>query len=234
MPTRTRHTVHRLRKPIGATRRHVVLIALCAVVTVAASFHPLAANARTPVPRRQADPTASGVVRFQVGEQFDYDVRFGRWKVGRGSMHLVGIDTVRGVPVWHAVLAIRGKVSFFSVNDTLESWFDMQTLSSHRFRQYLEEGSRERVKLVEMFPGRGMFREDDQPERVGVRDPLDETSFLYYVRSIPRPTFKSKGLFGEGGKAEVWLTDDSSRAMVQLKTSLPVGSISLQLTGWTK
>jgi hypothetical protein len=46
---------------------------------------------------------------------------------------------------------------------------------------------------------------------------------------VVRPIFQSKGIFGQNGRAEVWLTDDSRRYMVRLETSLAFGSISLQL-----
>jgi hypothetical protein len=37
-------------------------------------------------------------------------------------------------------------------------------------------------------------------------------------------------LFGQGGKAEVYLTDDAARTLVMLKSSVPVlGSLSLEL-----
>ncbi|HYW51260.1 MAG TPA: DUF3108 domain-containing protein, partial [Gemmatimonadaceae bacterium] len=46
---------------------------------------------------------------------------------------------------------------------------------------------------------------------------------------VIQPIIKAKGLFSEGGKAQVWLTDDSARVMVQMKSSLPVGSLNLYL-----
>jgi len=46
---------------------------------------------------------------------------------------------------------------------------------------------------------------------------------------VVQPTFKSKGLFSKNGRAEVWLTDDSRRLLVQMKSSLPIGSLNLYL-----
>jgi hypothetical protein len=46
---------------------------------------------------------------------------------------------------------------------------------------------------------------------------------------VVQPTFKSKGLFSKNGHAEVWLTDDSRRLLVQMKSSLPIGSLNLYL-----
>ena len=47
---------------------------------------------------------------------------------------------------------------------------------------------------------------------------------------VVRPIIKTKGLFSEGGEAEVYFTDDERRIMVQMRSRVPVvGSISLHL-----
>jgi hypothetical protein len=44
-----------------------------------------------------------------------------------------------------------------------------------------------------------------------------------------RPEIKTNGIFSQNGHAELWLADDSTRTVLQLKTSLKFGSISLRL-----
>ena len=46
---------------------------------------------------------------------------------------------------------------------------------------------------------------------------------------VLHPTIKAKGVFGEGGQAEIWLADDSSRIMLQMKSKLKIGSLNLYL-----
>jgi uncharacterized protein DUF3108 len=46
---------------------------------------------------------------------------------------------------------------------------------------------------------------------------------------VVRPIIKTKGMFSEGGHAEVWFTDDSVRTMVQMKSQLKIGSLNLYL-----
>jgi len=48
---------------------------------------------------------------------------------------------------------------------------------------------------------------------------------------VVQPTItNASGLFGQGGKAEVYFTDDAARTLVMLKSSVPVlGSLSLEL-----
>ena len=46
---------------------------------------------------------------------------------------------------------------------------------------------------------------------------------------VLHPTIKAKGVFGEGGQAEIWLTDDSTKMMLQMKSKLKIGSLNLYL-----
>ena len=50
---------------------------------------------------------------------------------------------------------------------------------------------------------------------------------------VLHPTIKAKGVFGEGGQAEIWLADDSTRAMLQMKSKLKIGSLNLYLKKMT-
>ena len=216
-------------------------------------------------------PPNAAKVPFAVGERLEYEVRFGSLKVGNGSMEVRDVVDVRGRPSWHTVFAYSGAVAFYKVNDRHESWFDVETLSSRRFHQDIDEGSYERKRRFEIFPERGMFKENDKPEEPTVQQPLDDASFLYFVRTLPldvgkeyvfpryfkaagnpvkirvlrketvkvpagtfntvvlQPTFQSKGMFSENGRAEVYITDDASRMMVQLKSKLSIGSLNLYL-----
>ena len=47
---------------------------------------------------------------------------------------------------------------------------------------------------------------------------------------VIQPIIKSKGIFSENGRAEIWLSDDKDRVMVQMRVRLKVATISLQLT----
>ena len=51
-----------------------------------------------------------------------------------------------------------------------------------------------------------------------------------YPTVVVRPTIPARGLFAEGGEAELWFTDDARRILVQLKTKFAGFSLSLSLT----
>lgn len=222
-----------------------------------------------------ADEQVTQTVPFGVGERLEYDVKFGAIKAGRGIMEVRGIETIRGRPAYHTYFEVRGGIPFFRVKDIFQSWIDTATLSSLRFVQDQDEGPKERARRYEIYPDQQIFREyvkgegEDQPS---VANPLDDGSFLYFIRTIPlevgrtytfnryfrpdrnpvtikvvrrervkvpagtfdaivlQPQIKTKGIFGEDGHAEVWLSDDENRIMLQMKSDLAIGSLNLYLT----
>jgi hypothetical protein len=190
-------------------------------------------------------------------------------------MLLAGIDTVRGQATWRAIFTIRGGTFFFHVRDSTVSWFDTATLSSLRFVQHIHEGRYEADRDYQIYPERATYVRDDRPESPSVHEPLDDASFLYFLRSVPldvghtytfdryfqpegnpivirvlrreqvtvpagtftaivvQPQFKTPGIFSEKGHAEVWLADDSTHMMLQLKSGLSFGSLNLYLTRYS-
>lgn len=74
------------------------------------------------------------------------------------------------------------------------------------------------------------FKPDRNPVRVTVvrreriRVPAGE-----FDAFVLQPSIKAKGIFAENANAEVWISDDDSRVMLQMKTRLPFGAVSFQL-----
>ena len=58
------------------------------------------------------------------------------------------------------------------------------------------------------------------------------TNYLLRNEEI-RTIIKARGVFSEDGRAEIWLTDDDRRLMVQMKSHMKVGSLSLFLRSYT-
>jgi hypothetical protein len=243
-----------------ASRTRRLAAALCLVASASGSQPPA------------DDPVLPPVSRpFTTGELLDYEVKFGFVPVGSGSMEVAGTDDVRGHPSTHVVFKIKGGTFLYRVNDRMESWFDPQRFESRRFWQDISEGSYKRKRRFEIFPERQRFQQDEQEEEASVAAPLDDASFLYFVRTIPlevgktyefaryfqpesnpvrirvlrrervevpagkfdavviQPLIKSKGIFSEKGEALIWLTADSTRTMLQMRSRLSFGSLSLHL-----
>ena len=122
---------------------------------------------------------------FSVGERADYDVKFGILHVGGGSMEVSDVQSLRGKDVWHTIFRFKGGTIFYHVNDVFESWFDKDSLSSLRFAQHLEEGGKVRNRDYVIYPDRAVFQLNDKPEQPSVSNPLDDGSFLFFVRTLP-------------------------------------------------
>ena len=216
-------------------------------------------------------------VPFGPGERMEYEVKFGVLRVGQAHMEVVALDNLRGRPAWHTAFWVQGGNFMYRVNDVYESWMDAETLSSLRFVQELEEGGKDTERRFEIYPERSIFIQTSkkpQKEEPSVSQPLDDGSFLYFLRTIPlevgqtydfnryfrpdrnpvrikvlrkekikvpagtfdaivvQPIIKTKGIFSENGHAEVWLSDDERRIMLQLKSKLSFGSLNLYLKSY--
>ena len=190
-------------------------------------------------------------------------------------MLLAGTDTVRCLTAWRAIFTISGGTFFFRVRDSTVSWFDTATLSSLRFVQHIREGRYRADRDYQIYPERATYARNDQPEVPSVREPLDDASFLYFLRTVPlevghtyqfnryfqpegnpiiikvvrrervtvpagtfnaivvQPQITTPGIFSKKGHAEVWLADDSTHRMLQLKSGLSFGSLNLYLTSYS-
>jgi len=208
---------------------------------------------------------------WAIGERLTYNAKINFLNVGQGVMTVESVDTLRGRTVFHTTFRVRGRMLFFKVNDSYESWFDTTTLSSVRYKQDINETSYKSNRVFEFFPERASFSENGKPEEPSVAEPLDDGSFVYFIRTIPlalgetyefnryfrpdrnpvkikvlrkerlkvpagefdavviQPIIKTKGLFSENGKAEIWIADDSTRRMLAMKSGLPVGTLHLEL-----
>lgn len=251
---------------------------LLGVVLVAALEHldaEVDATVAAPPAVTLARPSApSAQVRdypWDIGEKLTYDAKINFLKVGTGVMTVESIDTLRGHEVFHTSFSVRGRMLFFSVRDRYESWFRTANLASIRYIQDIDEGSYEAKREYEFYPDRATFSENGKPEEPSVEEPLDEGSFIYFVRSVPlevgetyefnryfkpdrnpvqlkvlrkerikvpagqfdaivvQPIIKTKGLFSDKGKAEIWIADDSTRVMLAMKSGLPFGTLHLEL-----
>ena len=77
------------------------------------------------------------------------------------------------------------------------------------------------------------FRPDRNPVQIRVlRRERVKVPAGTYETIVIQPVIKSKGIFSEKGHAEMWLTDDSRRLLVQMKTDLSIGSLNLYLRGY--
>lgn len=126
-------------------------------------------------------------VPFGPGEHMSYMVKLGIFEVGEGYMSVQGLDTIRGHPTYHLTMYIEGGIPMYHLEDKFESWLDARKLVSRRFRQDQQEGGWERYRQFEFFPEEARFERADVEDsgELPNREPLDDISFVYFVRSLP-------------------------------------------------
>ena len=131
----------------------------------------------TPLAQSEPDRTP-----FQVGERFTYDAKINSIKAGTALIAIEGLETVRGVATFHTIFDVRGRVLFKKFANHYESWFDTTTLVTMRHYQKTDDLD----KHYEFFPAKKIYiKNNDGIENPSVSMPLDESSFLYYLRSLP-------------------------------------------------
>ena len=241
-------------------RTWTFLTAFAAVAGTTAAARPQVAAARHP---------------FGTGERAEYQVRLGGVSVGSGSVEVVGIETVQGVPTFHARTRISGGIPLARVDDRYESWIDTEGIFSRRFVQDVHEVRYRRQRAYDFDVARRTWRRTDGSDDTGVMptdEPLDDLSFMYYARTLPlkvgdqyrltryfkesgnpvvlhvvrketvtvpagrfntvvvQPSIRTSGLFGEGGRAEIYFSDDDRHIPVLIKSRVPlVGSLTMSL-----
>lgn len=121
---------------------------------------------------------------FLVGEELQYSAKLGFLRLGTGKIAVVGIDTVRGEATYNFRFTLEGGNALYRLNSVLESWTRVDDLKSLRFRQDItERGKQTRLRTYEIFPDSGYFRQDDLEPQATPEHPLDDASFLYFMRT---------------------------------------------------
>jgi len=273
----TRPTTHR--HPLRALAAALAVVLAAGVLAPAAlRAQPLVASAVVAAPvhgpvRGDVAPLADvlAALPFGVGERLEYDAKVGPLRVGRGSMEIVGMDPVRGHEAVHIAFRVSGGALGIHVEDAMDSWVDPKTFNSLRFVRQLKEKGKHRDRTFEIYPERGVYRQDAEEEQPTVARPLDDGAFFYFVRTVPlvvgevyefdryfrpdrnpvrvrvlrrervkvpagefdaiviQPVIKTKGLFAESARTELWLSDDDRRILLKMVAQLPFGSLSLHL-----
>jgi hypothetical protein len=169
MPTRTRTTklVGRCRS-LG-TRAAVALaaIAFCAPRSVAAQ-----AEERLP---------------FAPGERLTYAVRLSKLGVsGKGTMTVEAGPELRGRETVVLRFEVQARLGLVKVSDRTESWLDARRMAALRYHKRERRPLAGSDEAVEMFPDERRWRSEDGNAGESPTDaPLDELSFIYFVRTLP-------------------------------------------------
>jgi hypothetical protein len=162
----------RSRGLISAARKGSALL----VLALLAAGRPLAAQ----------DCPCTPAVTFPVGERLSFSAKYGIFSVGNAVMEVVGLDTVRNTETVHIRFRISGGALWYHLDQTIESWVGRHDFRSRRFSSIQDEGDKHRERRYEIFPDSGFYREEGRDTTFAtVPEPLDDASFLYWVRTVP-------------------------------------------------
>lgn len=130
----------------------------------------------------------AGPPPFQVGERFEYAAKFGILRMGSGAIEVASIDTIRGQAAYHFRFSLDAKAVVYRIHSVLQSWTSIADFSSLRFRRDNTENSKRYLRSWEIFGDSGYYRQlepEPQPNAPAPAQPLDDASFLYFVRTTP-------------------------------------------------
>lgn len=177
-----------------------------------------------------ASPWSTGVsnrgvapVPFGPGEVKEYEVRLGRLRVGEGSMRVGEVEFVRGRRTYPLTMTVQGGLPLARVDDRMDSWLDVQTLTSHRFIQDLNQIRSTRYRAYEFFPEEGRYTRQDREgdQELASDQPLDDVSFLYFVRTLdlePGKVYTLDRYFRESGNPVIVQVDRRDQVTVPAGT----------------
>ena len=133
-----------------------------------------------------AEVPAAPAVPFPVGERLTFSAKYGIFSVGSATMEVIGIDTVRKAETVHIRFTISGGALWYHLDQTIESWVGRYDFRSRRFASVQDERDRHREHRFEIFPDSGFYREEGRDTTFKtVLEPLDDASFLYWIRTVP-------------------------------------------------
>lgn len=120
---------------------------------------------------------------FMVGERLEYSAKLGILKMGRATLSVPRLDTVRGREAYVLEFRLTAKSPFYDVDDRLTSYSTTSGFESLRFHQ---DFSKDDDRIFDIFPDSGYYvqagREAHEPTPAS---PVDDTSFFYFLRLAP-------------------------------------------------
>lgn len=157
------------------------------LATLALALQALAPAPAYAQPVAPRDPEPAARLPFPVGEVLDYRVNVAvGGNIGQGQMRVEGPVMERGTPSWRLVSEMRAKRAFVKATDRTISWVDPARFATLRFEKRERHPLSSSDEAVEMDLLAGVWRDErGQEQALGSPLPLDELSFLYFLRTLP-------------------------------------------------
>ena len=134
---------------------------------------------------------AQSALPFGPGEVLRYRVNVARGgNIGQGEMRIEATAPHDGGPLgapWRFVSEMQAKRGFIKATDKSTSWFDPERMAMSRFEKRERHPLSSADERVDVDTRTGTWRAvgDTAVSPLGSTTPLDELSFLYFVRTLP-------------------------------------------------
>ena len=134
----------------------------------------------------RAGAQTSAELPFAPGERLEYTGRALPGVSARGSMRVEGPAELRGTVIWTLHSDMEGKLGFLRGSDRSVSWIDPSRMMALRYTSREQQPLSKHDEVVDMFSKENRWSLQDGPDGTLASDaPLDELSFLYYLRTLP-------------------------------------------------
>ena len=138
-----------------------------------------------PAPRA-ARAQAAETLPFAPGERLTYAGRVHTGVSGGGVLWVEGPVELRGTTTWLLHSDMEGRVGPLRATDRNASWLDPHGMTALRYTSRERHILSKHDDAVDIFAGEKRWTAANGEEGVvQVAAPLDELSFLYYVRTLP-------------------------------------------------
>ena len=122
---------------------------------------------------------------FAAGETLQYVARAPHGLRGKATMIVAGAETVRGVPTMVLRFDFSTHVGFVRIADHTTSWLDPVEFAAQRFDKQEVRFMARHSEHVELQPAtRDWTEADGLTGKSPTTDPLDELSFIYWLRTL--------------------------------------------------
>lgn len=126
---------------------------------------------------------------FAPGDTLTYSARVARFgRVGRAVMWVDGPSEVRGTAAWVLRFHFGARVGPVRAEEHTESWLDPRTMTALRFHKRERNPLSRSDEHVELSPGERRWQAADGASGESPSGaPLDELSFMFFLRTLPLP-----------------------------------------------
>ena len=133
--------------------------------------------------------TASGAqsraLPFAVGEKLQYNARAPHGLKGKATMWIEGPESVRGVQTMVLRFDFATRIGFVRISDRTTSWLDPLRMAAMRYDKQELRFMARHAEHVELEPETREWTEaDGRAGKSPTTQPLDELSFIYWLRTV--------------------------------------------------